>query len=38
LVQQLGKAELTDQAEDENGKYRFWRRDVAMLERARLHR
>jgi glucose-6-phosphate 1-dehydrogenase len=28
VVQQLGKAKLTDQAEDENGKRRFWRRVV----------
>ena len=28
VVQQLGKAKLTDQAEDENGKHRFWRRVV----------
>jgi glucose-6-phosphate 1-dehydrogenase len=28
VVQQLGKANLTDQAEDENGKHRFWRRVV----------
>jgi glucose-6-phosphate 1-dehydrogenase len=28
VVQQLGKARLTDQAEDENGKHRFWRRVV----------
>jgi glucose-6-phosphate 1-dehydrogenase len=28
VVQQLGNAKLTDQAEDENGKRRFWRRVV----------
>jgi glucose-6-phosphate 1-dehydrogenase len=28
VVQQLGKAKLTDQAEDKNGKHRFWRRVV----------
>ena len=28
VVQRLGKAKLTDQAEDENGKHRFWRRVV----------
>ena len=28
VVEQLGKAKLTDQDEDENGKYRFWRRVV----------
>jgi glucose-6-phosphate 1-dehydrogenase len=28
VVQQLGKAKLTDQADDENGKHRFWRRVV----------
>ena len=28
VAQQLGKAKLTDQAEDENGKHRFWRRVV----------
>jgi glucose-6-phosphate 1-dehydrogenase len=28
VVEQLGKAKLTDQNEDENGKHRFWRRVV----------
>jgi glucose-6-phosphate 1-dehydrogenase len=28
VVEQLGKAKLTDQDEDENGKRRFWRRVV----------
>jgi glucose-6-phosphate 1-dehydrogenase len=28
LVEQLGKATLTDQNEDQNGKHRFWRRVV----------
>ena len=28
VVERLGKARLTDQAEDENGQYRFWRRVV----------
>jgi glucose-6-phosphate 1-dehydrogenase len=28
VVEQLGEAKLTDQAEDENGKHRFWRRVV----------
>jgi glucose-6-phosphate 1-dehydrogenase len=28
VVEHLGKAKLTDQAEDENGKHRFWRRVV----------
>ena len=28
VVEQLGKAKLTDQDEDENGKHRFWRRVV----------
>ncbi len=28
VVEQLGKAKLTDQIEDENGKHRFWRRVV----------
>ena len=28
VVEQLGKAKLTDQQQDENGEYRFWRRVV----------
>ena len=28
VVEQLGKAKLTDQGEDQNGKHRFWRRVV----------
>ena len=28
MVEQLGKAKLTDQSDDQNGKHRFWRRVV----------